>query len=212
LSALDAGTAKLVFERLIRSRNAFFKDTAVVLVTHASHFLNRVDNVLVMVDGSKRFYGSWSELKNLTPDSVNRNGFVYSIQKAVQEVHLEDKEGSGDAAVRDTTLERKGKKGSLVAIEQREHGLSSLAIWLLWFKHAGGFFFMTLQVLLMTIVCLSNIAVEYWLARWTMGSEQSIAVFGVEFAPQTDGRSAQYKYLMVYGLIILLSVAATLAR
>jgi ABC-type protease/lipase transport system fused ATPase/permease subunit len=55
LSALDAGTAKVVFERLFRSRNAFFKNTAVVLVTHASHFLNRVDKVLVMVHGSNKF-------------------------------------------------------------------------------------------------------------------------------------------------------------
>jgi ATP-binding cassette subfamily C (CFTR/MRP) protein 1 len=213
LSALDAGTAKLVFERLIRSRNAFFKDTAVVLVTHASHFLNRVDKVLVMIDGSNKFFGSWSELGSFNPSDKKTKGAIESLQKAVQEGHvLEDSEGDGSYIARDTTLVKKEKKGSLITIEQREHGLSSLGTWLLWCKHAGGFSFMSLQVLFMTIDRFAYVAVEYWLASWTRGSEQSIDIFGIEFAPQTDGRSAQYKYLIVYSLIILISVVATMAR
>jgi ATP-binding cassette subfamily C (CFTR/MRP) protein 1 len=213
LSALDAGTAKLVFERLIRSPNAFFKDTAVVLVTHASHFLNRVDKVLVMVDGSNKFYGSWVELGTFIPSDKKTKGAIEFIKNSVQEGHiLEDNEGAGDFTVRDTTSEKKEKKGSLITIEQREHGLSSFGTWLLWFKHAGGFFFMTLQVLFMTIDRFAYVAVEYWLARWTRGAEQSITVFGIEFAPQADGLSAQYKYLTVYSLIILVSVAATMLR
>jgi ATP-binding cassette subfamily C (CFTR/MRP) protein 1 len=213
LSALDAGTAKLVFERLIRSRNAFFKDTAVVLVTHASHFLNRVDKVLVMVGGRGKFYGTWAELGNFIPSDMKTKGAIEFIQKAVQEGHvLEDNEGAGDFTTRDTTSEKKEKKGSLITIEERMHGLSSLGTWLLWFRRAGGFFFMGLQVLFMTIDRFSYVAVEYWLARWTRGSEQSITVFGIEFAPQTDGLSAQYKYLTVYSLIILISIAATMLR
>jgi ABC-type sulfate/molybdate transport systems ATPase subunit len=218
LSALDAGTAKLVFERLIRSRNAFFKDTAVVLVTHASHFLNRGDKVLVTVDGGNKFYGSWSELGSFIPtdDDKKTKGAIEFIQKAVQEGHiLEDNEGAaGDSPARDTILDKKEKKGSLITIEKREHGLSRLGTWLLWSKHAGGFFFMTLQVLFMTIDRFVYVEVEYWLALWTRGSEQSIEAFGIEFAPQTDGRSAQYKYLTVYSLIVLrvLSVAATILR
>jgi ATP-binding cassette subfamily C (CFTR/MRP) protein 1 len=213
LSALDAGTAKLVFERLIRSRNAFFKDTAVVLVTHAAHFLNRVDKVLVMVDGSNKFYGSWLELGSFNPGDKKTKGAIEFIQKAVQEGHtLEGNEGAGDSTTRDTTLDKTERRGSLIPIEQREHGFSSLGTWLLWFKHAGGFFFMTSQVLFLALTPLSYIAVEYWLARWTRGSEQSIEAFGIEFAPQTDGRSAQYKYLTVYSLIVLFSVTATIAR
>lgn len=213
LSALDAGTAKLVFELLIRSRNAFFKDTAVVLVTHASHFLNRVDKVLVMVDGSSKFYGSWSELGSFIPSDKKTKGAIEFIQSAVQEGHiLGDNEGAGESTARDTTSDKKEKKGSLITTEQREHGLSSLGTWLLWFKHAGGFFFLSLQVLFMTIDRLSYVAVEYWLARWTRGAEQSIEVFGIDFAPQADGLSAQYKYLTVYSLIILISVAATMLR
>jgi hypothetical protein len=40
----------------------------------------------------------------------------------------------------------------------------------------------------------------------------SIGSLGIEFAPQTDGLSAQYKYLTVYSLIILISIAATMLR
>jgi ATP-binding cassette subfamily C (CFTR/MRP) protein 1 len=213
LSALDAGTGKLVFERLIKSRTAFFKNTAVVLVTHASHFLNRVDKLLVMVEGSNEFYGSWSEMASFNPGDSKAKGAIEFIRGSVQEGSLlEDNEDAANSPGRDTTLEQKEKKGSLITTEQREHGLSSLGTWLLWFKHAGGFFFMTLQVLFMGIDRFAYVAVEYWLARWTSGSDQSIDIFGIDFAPQTDGRSAQYKYLTVYSLIILISVSATLAR
>jgi hypothetical protein len=45
-------------------------------------------------------------------------------------------------------------------------------------------------------------AVEYW----------SLDVFGIEFPPQTDGRLAQYKYLVVCTSLILVSVLATMIR
>jgi hypothetical protein len=104
-----------------------------------------------MVDGSNRFYGSWSELGSFIPTDKKTIGAIEFIQKALQEDHiLEDNEGAGDSTVRDISLDKKEKKGSLIVVEQREHGLSSLGTWLLWFNQAGGFFFMLLQVLFMS--------------------------------------------------------------
>ena len=96
--------------------------------------------------------------------------------------------------------------------EEREQGLSSLKTWLLWFKHAGGAFFIIFQVLFMTIDRFSYVAVEFWLAKWTSGAYESIEMFGITFDPQTDGRSAQYKYLLVYFLILCISVVSTTVR
>ena len=81
-----------------------------------------------------------------------------------------------------------------MTVEKREHGLSSFKTWLLWFRqHAGGFPFLAVQVILMTIDRVFYIATEYWLTIWTKGSFESVDVFGHEFPAQTDGRLAQCK-------------------
>lgn len=101
---------------------------------------------------------------------------------------------------------------ALITTEEREYGLASASTWLLWFKHAGGIFFLSFQILFMFIDRFAYVAVEYWLARWTNGAEASITAFGIEFDPQISGRSAQYKYLAVYGSLILVSVFGTILR
>ena len=212
LSALDAGTAKLVFERLLKGRTALFSNVAVVLVTHASHFLNRVDNILLLVDGKNQFTGSWSDLLLFQPNEEKVVQFVDFMRAAVQE---DDEPSSKDEAI--VTVAQKSRANESVAdnlmtVEEREHGLASASTWLLWFKHAGGFFFMSFQILFMSIDRFAYVAVEYWLARWTNGAETPITMFGIEFPAQTDGREAQYKYLTVFALLILISVCGTIVR
>jgi ABC-type multidrug transport system fused ATPase/permease subunit len=212
LSALDAGIAKLVFERLLQGPKALFSNSAVVLVTHASHFLSRVDTVLVLVDGTNHFTGTWSDLVSFQPMDAKVLQFVDFMRTSVQEeevassiertVALNDRKSRAMDEVAD----------NLMTVEQREHGLASASTWLLWFKHAGGFFFMSFQILFMSIDRFAYVAVEYWLARWTNGAEMPITVFGIEFPPQTDGREAQYKYLFVFSMLILVSVFGTIFR
>ena len=90
LSALDAGTSRMVFDRLFQRRgdeNRLLAKTAVVLVTHASHFLNRVNRVMVVVEGKVPFCGTWKELseaKTREMDDKNRIA-IESIVNAVQE-------------------------------------------------------------------------------------------------------------------------------
>lgn len=107
---------------------------------------------------------------------------------------------------------RGGEKQTMMTVEEREHGRSSLRTWLLWFSHAGGLFFLSFQIIFMTVDRFAYVATEFWLARWTQGAESSVVVFGVTFSPQTDGRSAQYDYLIVYGSILLISVLSTFVR
>ncbi|OEU11111.1 ATP-binding cassette transporter [Fragilariopsis cylindrus CCMP1102] len=70
-SALDAGTGKIVFERLIASPQALLKNSAVLLVTHASHFISHrsVDQILLMVNGRNQFMGTWDELTKFESSS-----------------------------------------------------------------------------------------------------------------------------------------------
>jgi ABC-type multidrug transport system fused ATPase/permease subunit len=212
LSALDAGTAKLVFERLLKGRTALFCNAAVVLVTHASHFLNRVDNITVLVDGINQFTGTWSKLMSFRPTEEKVQQFVDFMRASVQEDEDVESTEQTIVAAAPKSHNNDSAADNLMTIEEREHGLASSLTWLLWFKHAGGFYFMFFQIFFMSIDRFAYVAVEYWLARWTNGAEMPITAFNIDFPPQTDGREAQYKYLTVFALLILVSVFGTIAR
>ena len=214
LSALDAGTAKLVFDRLLKSREAFFSNAAVVLVTHAAHFLNQVDRIIVIVDGRNCFMGTWKDLVEFTPGEAVTRRAIDALKNAVHED--EDDDGyermtpQEEAMVTSSPAEE--KEGVLMSVEEREHGLSSWSVWLLWFRRAGGLYFLSIQTISLIIDRSAYIAVEYWLARWTQAAEQPITVLGAEFPAQTEGRSAQYEYIRVYAILLVTSVLATILR
>jgi ABC-type multidrug transport system fused ATPase/permease subunit len=87
--------------------------------------------------------------------------------------------------------------------EEREHGISALRTWLLWFKYAGGVVFVVVQIILMACDRGSYVAIDWWIAQWTTASDQSIVIFGKEFPSQLEGRSAQFQYLAVYAVLVV---------
>lgn len=218
LSALDAGTAKSIFENL----RTLLSGSAIILVTHAAHFLSQVDKIILVSGGSVKFTGTWTELVDFTPKDDKTRDAVDHIRLAVQEDGKESTPPSpiGESSMRQNEKNAKSSNRAsrllsskkIMTVEEREHGLSSLSTWLLWFKRAGGIPFILTHIFFMTIDRLAYVAVEYWLARWSEGAYESITVFGIEFAPQTDGREAQSKYAMVYAVLIVASVIGTFLR
>lgn len=215
LSALDAGTAKVIFENL----RSLLSGSAIVLVTHAAHFLSRVDQIMVLSEGRAKFVGNWEELLEFTPADEKTRDAVDHIRSSVQEGSNAQSDSIEDTKTSKSKTKTTTGRASilntgraLMTIEDREHGLSSLRTWLLWFQRAGGIMFLFGHIVFMAVDRGTYFAVEYWLARWTEGAYESVDVFGEEFAPQSDGRSAQSKYLLVYGLIIIASILATVAR
>eukprot|EP00977_Amphora_coffeiformis_P015196 scaffold4442_cov125-Amphora_coffeaeformis.AAC.27 len=210
LSALDAGTAKKVFSNLIRGPAAFLKDSAVILVTHASHFLNRVDQIAVIVEGRNKFLGSWNQLVEFqAPDEATQRAIDH-IRLSIQEAHSDDEQPEhrkDPSAPKDAT-----KKLALMTVEEREHGLSSSKTWLLWFKYAGGVSFFAIMVVLLTVDRLFYFGQEFWVARWTDAAEGPISFLGIQFDAQTEGRPAQFKFLAAYAIILLTALLANLAR
>uniref|UniRef100_A0A7S2UQH5 ABC transporter domain-containing protein n=1 Tax=Attheya septentrionalis TaxID=420275 RepID=A0A7S2UQH5_9STRA len=224
LSALDAGTSKMVFERLFKgSGNSLLSNSAIVLVTHASHYLHKVDNILILANGKQGFLGSWKELNEFECEDKATRASIDNIRSAVQE-------GSDTVETRnenDLPAEISGENtdtykldsqkaietsGELMTVENREHGLASRRTWFLWFKHAGGLPFVFCQIILLALDRIAYVATEWWLAQWTKAHDSPITVFGVDFPAQTDGVSAQYRYLKVYAIILLISSIATFLR
>jgi hypothetical protein len=192
---------------------------AVVLVTHASYFLNRVDMILILVDGQNKFMGTWKELLLFEASDVKTKSAMDHIKNSVQEenVNKEAKEIVSIDEIESTVLVTENREtskvhGKLMTIEEREHGLSSLSTWLLWFHRAGGIPFIVTQMLFLAVDRFAYVAVEWWLAKWTSGASNPIVIWGVTFPPQSDGRSAQFDYLRVYSTVILVSVIGCCLR
>jgi len=214
-SALDSGTGRLVFERLLLAEDSLFRGSAVILVTHASHFISNkgVDKILVLVDGANRFLGSWEELVTFEPSDDNTKRAVDHIRSTVREDSAEAEEGAEGANESSATEPSNNKaSGRLMQVEEREHGLSSLKTWLLWFNRAGGARFMVLQVLFMAIDRTVYVATEWLLARWTSATENPVVMLGLEFPAQSDGFSAQTEYVQVYVILLCVMIVAVLVR
>jgi len=223
LSALDAGTARLVFERLFKqSGNKLLANTAVVLVTHASHFLNRVDEIMVVVDGSIPFCGTWDNLMEVDAEDPKAKLAIESIRAAVQEdgSEHETNEGFNHSVWTNTQVDVFKKimmdadnvTEALMTIETREHGLTRIWAWLLWFQQGGGTCFSLGIISLFVLEKLFYFGTEWWVAFWTHGCFQPMYAFGITFYPQTDGIPAQYGYLLVYAILLVLAFICAFAR
>jgi len=157
LSALDAGTSQALFNNLFGSIHddcGLLHKCGVVLVTHAQHVLQQVDRILVLHDGQVIFYGSWQELQTCEVENTRHLTTLKSMQSSLQLCSIDD---FSSASKKVTTSNVTGlitndsdkEKGEIITTEQREHGISSIGIWLLWFQYAGGFLFVTVQIFLM---------------------------------------------------------------
>jgi len=115
LSALDASTGKFVFERLFDStgdKETLLSKSAVLLVTHSSHFLSRVDKILVLVKGKSAFIGNWDELLSAEPQDPGAREVIASLCSSVQEKDADsDEDSPGKAKVTTVALGEDLKDG-----------------------------------------------------------------------------------------------------
>lgn len=222
LSALDAGTSRKVFDRLFKqSKNTLLSKTAVVLVTHASHFLHRVDQVMVVVDGTVPFSGTWDELCSAEVDDAKAKVALESIRNAVQEdggnESFEDK--FNHSVLTNTEVDRfkeamlsSSVHETLMQQEAREHGITRTWAWTLWFREAGGAFFSFGIGTLFALEKLFYFGTEWWMTRWTKAIDEPINFLGIEFPPQSDGLHAQYLYLAVYAIFLVIGFVCAFLR
>ena len=225
LSALDAGTSRAVFERLLRpvgtGQDGLFSDRAVVLVTHASHFLNRVDEIVIVAAGRCVFSGSWRDLEDCRPEDRFEADAVNAIRNSVQEEHSGEADEDGDSAREKERGVGKGKaeeladggsEGRIMTVEERQFGLSQASTWLSWCKYSGGFGFLIVVLISMALDRGTYVMTEIWLALWTDGATEPVTFLGREYPPQTDGFGAQREYVKTYTGILLFGCVFTLFR
>lgn len=217
LSALDAKTGKFIFEQLFDSssgKKSILSNTAIVLVTHAAHFLSRVDKILVLSKGNSIFTGTWEELKNKELEDSLENNAIRSIRSSLQE--NSDSTSSKEREVLSTLEENekneKKSEASIMTAEEREFGLTDLRTWFKWFSYAGGITFTCLTVLSLVVDRGFYVVNEWWLSTWTAATSEPITRLGITLRPQSDGRSAQTEFVKAYVIILSISFLGTLLR
>jgi len=219
LSALDASTAKFVFEHLFDSSSnseALLSKSAVLLVTHAAHFLSRVEKILILVNGKSAFFGNWEKLLVAEIQNPEAQDIIASICSSVQEKDSESEDDNSTSAkllIPTAFQDYKGEdNGTIMEEEERDFGLSKLRTWIMWFRYAGGIIFALGTFVALLIDRGFYVANEWWLASWTSAETETIRRFGITFAAQSDGLSAQYEFVKFYAIILALSFIGTIIR
>lgn len=225
LSALDAGTSRDVFDRLFQNDGCkLLSKTAVVLVTHSSHFLHRVNQVMVVVDGKVPFYGTWEELTEMRLDCDPKAKLaIDSILNAVQESNNNASRSVSSfnrsslrntevSAFRDAMLQTADVAEGVITPEAREHGLTRAWAWTLWFRHSGGFVFTMGVSILLILEKAFYFLTEWWVSIWTAATDSPTVFIGVWMPPQSDGIQAQSRYLAVYTIMLALAVVCAFFR
>jgi len=136
----------MVFENLFSRDTGVLRPSGTILVTHALHFLPRVDFILAMSKGSPSFCGSWAEFQQ------SHRGKSKDIRKEFQMSNSDLKEEETSAELPEGMLHKEGvleKEGMIMTVEERKHGRSSLRVWVEWFKNAGGWCFFLVQFVLL---------------------------------------------------------------
>lgn len=225
LSALDASTGKMVFEKLFKSSDVdLLGNSAIILVTHAAHFLHLVDQILVLVDGRAAFVGKYDDLSisKCQPNDFAAIEALNAILSAVKEDTTADIDGSNHGrggsiivkSKRSTVSSAKMKKGDgdLMTEEEREFGLSDWKTWVQWYRYAGGIIFVIVVFFTLGIDRFLYVVAEWWLAVWTSAVSEPVDIFGRTYPPQTDGKSAQYEYVITYAIVLAASFIAAFIR
>ena len=225
LSALDASTGKMVFEKLFKSSDVdLLANSAIILVTHAAHFLHLVDQILVLVDGRAAFVGKYNDLST---SKCQKNDFaaieaINAILSAVKEDTSTDVDGSNHARGGSKMVKSKKSSvsnemikngdGDLMTEEEREFGLSDWKTWMEWYRYAGGIIFVIVVFVSLGIDRFLYVVAEWWLAVWTSAVSEPVDAFGRTYPPQTEGKSAQSEYVITYAIILAVSFIAAFVR
>jgi len=224
LSALDAGTSQRLFDNVfdnnVHNKDRLLQNSGTILVTHAEHVLKRVDKILVLDRGQSIFCGTWAQLQSFQSENTRHRATLLSMRSSAQLSASSDTTNSSEKIdatknVKQVSVIAKdtdASKGELKSDEQREHGGSSVGVWLLWFVYAGGFFFIIMQVIFLILDRGSYVVIDWWLAIWTSSAGTEITVFGRTFPNQYDGIQAQTPYLIVYVVLIVFMFVFLVAR
>ncbi|KAI6044220.1 P-loop containing nucleoside triphosphate hydrolase protein [Pisolithus marmoratus] len=163
LAALDPRVGRNVFNNCIRKG---LRGKTRLLVTHQLQYLNQVDHIIVISEGTLVEQGTFEEL-------VGRNGELTRLLSDVQSFSEDNEESKKDdkrksmAVQKKATEEKKESSDKLIAEEERNTGAMGAATWWAYLKATGGASMAVMLFIEIIMLQGSVVILGQWLSWWT---------------------------------------------
>ncbi|KAJ2986804.1 Multidrug resistance-associated protein 1, partial [Globomyces sp. JEL0801] len=193
LSAVDAHVEKHIVDSLFGNEGVLQGKT-VVLVTHAIHHLDKMNQVILIEDGQIAESGSYEEVMNL-------KGSVYNMvsEHLANQVENEEAKDTTDTTVADKEAMDLSKKEVTKTKEQRSSGTVDRGVYW-YYVQCCGYIYFVVFLLLIVIQCTMSNGTFYALSAWGKSDSSTVwfyfaiysaLTFGVVFA--TFGNQVYFK-------------------
>ena len=163
LSALDPRVGRTVFNNCIRHA---LQGKTRVLVTHQLQYLNQVDHIIVVSDGTIVEQGSFDDL-------VASNGELTRLLSDVQTTSESDNNTKKDEKRKSTSgppkamVKQEETTDQVIAEEERNMGAVDVATWWAYLKATGGIRMIVMLLLEIILLQSSVVILSQWLTWWT---------------------------------------------
>jgi ABC-type multidrug transport system ATPase subunit len=164
LSALDAHVGESVFNNVLLGSSS---GAARILVTHALHFLPKVDHIYFMVDGRITEHGTFDEMME------NRGAFAHTFDTFVTKDQTESKEkkviGTEDGDTDENAKKRRvAQRGAqLMQAEERNTGAVNVRVYKQYLQSGNGAVLMPIMFLTIALMQVSVVLSSYWCVIFT---------------------------------------------
>ena len=159
LSALDAHVGEAVFNDVLLDNTS---SSTRILVTHALHFLSRVDYIYFIVDGRIAERGTFDEMMARRGDFART--FDEFVTKDQQESSGEGATNIEDVDIDENVKKRKSSKrgAQLMQAEERNIGAVNLDVYKQYFRSGNVAVLLPTMVLALVLMQASMIILMYW--------------------------------------------------
>lgn len=172
LSAVDSKVAKHIFNQCILGA---LSNKTVILVTHATHFLEKCDEIILMQNGKIAERGSHAELVARKGEYFDMIGFDSTRDKSETEEDSGEKKDESVNDVKKEENEDKEGRGKLTTEESRATGSVSGKVYLTFIKESGGWCIASIIFLAIIIFTLTRMFNAIWLQHWLDQGDGSVA-------------------------------------
>ncbi|KAI9463347.1 ABC transporter [Lactarius psammicola] len=163
LSALDAHVGESVFNNVLLGSGS---GTTRIVVTHALHFLPKVDRIYFMVDGRIAEHGSFDEMM------ANRSDFAHTFDEFVTKDQTESKgekavdteDGEVDENVKKRRAAMRGAQ--LMQAEERNTGAVNAQVYKEYIQSGNGTVLIPVLIVTIVLMQVSIVLSSYWLVWW----------------------------------------------
>ena len=200
LSAVDAHVGRSLFEDCICD---YLKEKTIILVTHQLQYLNSVDNVYVLSNGTIEVEGSFQDLRMSGLDFLSVLQAIEEEEEK-EEVDKDMKSLMGDVQLSEVTSDQEREE----VAEQRTIGKLSSQIYWSYFKAVGS---LSLVLLMFSFSILHQIAAsggDYFLSYWVNVEEASNNSTDSHYRGDSIEENRLW-YIYIYSGLIVATIIST---